>query len=182
MALGDSHSGSHWLSLPLSGILSALGSLAYSRLSALSAAATLTHSFPLWCGSSFPKRERLRALLQGRISAHSISHWLHLFFPALSFNRCFTTSAYGYGCRIREGKTTLRSRVDADSIFHPPPSLPPLNCNCSQWTYQSGEWGELGAEKWRCRFTLTLTGLVRLLLFLFFFIELLFQLHRLNRI
>ena len=32
----------------------------------------------------------------------------------------------------------LRSRLDADSIFHPPPSLPLLNCKCSQWTYQSG--------------------------------------------
>ena len=31
------------------------------------------------------------------------------------------------------------------------------------------ERGELGAEKWRCRFTLTLTDLHRLLLFLFFF-------------
>ena len=32
----------------------------------------------------------------------------------------------------------LRSRLDAVSIFHPPPSPPLLNCKCSQWTYQSG--------------------------------------------
>ena len=60
MALCDSHSGSHWLSLPLSGILwpslahycsliSRIQSLIGSQgpCSALSAAATLTHFLPL---------------------------------------------------------------------------------------------------------------------------------------
>ena len=60
MALCDSHSGSHWLSLPLSGILwpslahycsliSRIQSLIGSQgpCSALSAATTLTHFFPV---------------------------------------------------------------------------------------------------------------------------------------
>ena len=64
MALCDSHSGSHWLSLPLSGILwpslahycsviSCIQSLIGSQgpCSALSAAATLTHFLPLCLGS-----------------------------------------------------------------------------------------------------------------------------------
>ena len=67
MALCDSHSGSHWLSLPLSGIL--WPSLAHycsliSRIqpligsqgpcSALIADATMTHFLPLWCGVKCP--------------------------------------------------------------------------------------------------------------------------------
>ena len=60
MALCDSHSGSHWLSLPLSGklwpslahycsLISRIQPLIGSQGSALSAVATLTHYLPLYC-------------------------------------------------------------------------------------------------------------------------------------
>ena len=118
MALCDSHSGSHWLSLPLSGILSALGSQRRCHADAL---------FPALVWQQFSKeRKTTRALAgSGQCTFHITLAAFVCFFPALSFNRCFTISAYGYGCRIREGKTTLRSRSMQIPYFI---QRPPFHC------------------------------------------------------
>ena len=105
----------HTLGSRLSGILSALGSQRRCHADAL---------FPALVWQQFSKeRKTSRALAgSGQCTFHITLAAFVCFFPALSFNRCFTISAYGYGCRIREGKTTLRSRsMQIPYFIHRPP-------------------------------------------------------------